>query len=76
MNRTKSSYIDGSIEKLESIVKHGKPRLKRKKLKDRVLGKKTKLKRNFILKKARKKAHTSRADMLKKMSEEIRNNFG
>ena len=75
MERAKSSYIDGAIENIESIVKNRKLKLKRKKHKNSVLKKKTQLKQKNILRKARRKAHTQRADMLRKQSQEIRDNF-
>ena len=86
-----SDNIDGAINKIETIIKHGKPILKKRKLKAEVLNKiidpeikdmiqgadnVLKVKRKVINKENRKNAHNIVADTRAKISKEVGNDLG
>lgn len=79
-NPENAKYIDGAIEDMEIVVKHGKPKVKRKKLISRVLkGVVPNPKQERIANNASKKATTLKAKTLKKISQEVQRdleNFG
>ena len=79
-NPENAKYIDGAIEDMEIVVKHGKPKVKRKKLISRVL--KDVIpnpKQERLANKASKKAETLKAKTLREISKDVRSdleNFG
>ena len=76
MNKiNKVEYIDGAINKLEKYIKHGKIKVRRKKIKDSALkdfhdnvGNPT---ADRACAKARRTAHTDSANYLREISQEI-----
>lgn len=86
-----SDHIEGSINKIKGIIKHGKFKFKKKKLKAEVLDKMLdpeikeiikgsdnvlKIKRKAINKENRKKAHNIIADVKAKISKEVGRDLG
>ena len=69
-------FIEGSINNLEDTVKHGKLKIKRKKLKDSILGDiKAQIpnpERDKVCRKARTTAHSQQANRRRDLSNQVR----
>lgn len=84
MKQPATDHISGSISKIEYIVKNGKPKFHRTKIRTKLASHSPmdvqqavndtvkKVKRDRINKKVRMKAHSILADTKKKISDEIR----
>ena len=84
MKQPATDHISGSISKMEFIVKNGKPKIHRTKLKTKMASSSPedvqqsvndvvkKVKRDKINCKVRRTAHTALADTKKKISDEIK----
>ena len=79
-NPENAKYIDGAIENMKIVVKHGKPRVKRTLARTKIMkGKVPNFKQERIANKASERAHTVKAKELKKISQEVQRdleNFG
>ena len=75
-----ADYIDGAVDKIENIVKHGRLKHLKKKLKSRVLSPLTDnvpdIERKKICKKASNAANNLVSRVKKEVSDRIRRNLG